>query len=1411
MAWLDEYRARLKAISSSASATRGKSMYDIANSVTKATSNAPFAPISTTGNKSQWDDYNPFEKILHSEALENVLGNSAVHNVIDFISRPGYAVNSLWNEGINQDEAEAAKGNRGVYVPDFDKLADAAHKGWIGESETTGNDIVNRLVPDSQPNVNEAGDWIRALSGFGVSVASDPLSFIPGAAAKSVVKGAAAKAGLDSTKLVKNGVTAPLEEGLKQLQVTGKATVPDNIAEQIINRADKNANKTETVEAVTKPPAWVQPALIDLPERPPKASTVATEPDVMVPGGTSVGVETNNTPLETILGTQGVKPAAEIVRNAQEGRPAAVIKAELTPQQQYGVAAALKGYASSDIKRVLEKFNVITKQGARKSPELKEAQFDSFNIRNAVTVSQEIIRQASASLSGQFRVPKGKLEKGQWNEVQKARRVAMYDTAMPMLKAAEDTLRAKGIEPILGSGKTGLPLSLHDVLSSLPRHHVENYFMTNQKAIPAHQWLQVGEELVKAVHGGFTEAAVGAATKNIAKILASHMGRVSVGKETTTAYNAFTTKMGQVDKTGKAGTIAATERERLMRALIDAAPSMAQKVEDNLARVGLETGKRVKELEINTLKNFAEAMADAGNVPTEILKVVDNLPETVNNTVKQSGQIPPAGAAQQSLSTLTEVVQETLPIAEIQVMAKVGETTAKGKPGLASKEALDLSKQEVKEAFPELAATADMNDLLVLAQGASEVRAMFPHLANKDLRPILLGAESMTKTLAYKYHALLSDINRQFSKDTIQDAFYRVQTGQDELIADATTKQAAVALKQIIDLAFSTDPQVGKLARLGIDPRHMNEMMGHFGAGDKFRFKGDSYAEAMDSWRKWTEVDDPLALLSRTYAAGMGAYAERRVGTEISQLFGSKSYKPGMVTITDTGGKSRIAKVLDPEVYFDEDIAKQLRVLDSTMKELTKPPSTNRVLRAFDAATHMYKTQLTIYRPGHHLRNTYGDTWLGMMDGMYDPKWYKKGLDIMSARSSVYADWDPEAVAKIHAEVGNGKQVASFKWNKNGRIVDVPLNREQAYRMGFANGMYPTYQILEDLGMATNTGFDFTRSGISGNLRKINPVVAAEKMTGGKIRAGDVHKVASKTSELRDHYHRSAHFAYALANNPPVNASSLEDAILKAGMGASQRVRKWHPDGSDYSRFEQNYMRRGMLFYSWMRKAIPLVVESHLMTPGRALLYPKAMYSMAQANGIDLQDGYGDPFPADQLFPSWMDTGSQGPQLGSADDGYFGLKTGVPSGDILDGYFNPQSPENLKNTVMGGLNPVIKAPIEIGAAPDGAFAQDLRLGGAPVKTFSDYLVKQLPNSSLVENLTDQQFPGSSPDPRSNANYEPQLDVPGTGITMDSNAIGIANWLSGLGITDMSKPSYKNSAMKEKQQATAQRVKDQHGR
>jgi len=79
-----------------------------------------------------------------------------------------------------------------------------------------------------------------------------------------------------------------------------------------------------------------------------------------------------------------------------------------------------------------------------------------------------------------------------------------------------------------------------------------------------------------------------------------------------------------------------------------------------------------------------------------------------------------------------------------------------------------------------------------------------------------------------------------------------------------------------------------------------------------------------------------------------------------------------------------------------------------------------------------------------------------------------------------------------------------------------------------------------------------------------------------------------------------------------------------------------------------------------------------------------------------------------------------------------------------------------------------------------------------IKDWPSWLLNQLPYGSRVNTMAGE--PVGIP-AKSNIGYEPQLDLPG-GATLDKKGITALNWLTGLGITDMSKPSYQKSAQLE---------------
>jgi hypothetical protein len=179
------------------------------------------------------------------------------------------------------------------------------------------------------------------------------------------------------------------------------------------------------------------------------------------------------------------------------------------------------------------------------------------------------------------------------------------------------------------------------------------------------------------------------------------------------------------------------------------------------------------------------------------------------------------------------------------------------------------------------------------------------------------------------------------------------------------------------------------------------------------------------------------------------------------------------------------------------------------------------------------------------------------------------------------------------------------------------------------------------------------------------------------------------------------------------------------------------------------------------------------------MIYPKGMAAVAEANGIDLS-GFGNPFPTDQLFPDYIADSTQGPQWGES-GAYAGIKPGIPSMDVLDDYAS--SPMNTLKAVMGSVNPIFKIPAEL------ATGHSMRTG-APIMDKSDYADQQIPLGTYIDKAAGGRSlsSGFSQENRvaaSNQNYEGNPNMPPVAT--------LINLLTGMGLTDYSKPSYQKSA------------------
>lgn len=443
--------------------------------------------------------------------------------------------------------------------------------------------------------------------------------------------------------------------------------------------------------------------------------------------------------------------------------------------------------------------------------------------------------------------------------------------------------------------------------------------------------------------------------------------------------------------------------------------------------------------------------------------------------------------------------------------------------------------------------------------------------------------------------------------------------------------------------------------------------------------------------------------------------------------------------------------------YFPEAIAKQLTNLQNQMaRDIFKVP--HKSIAVFDAVQRMWKTGVTIYSPSHHIRNLNGDIYLGMLDGVVSPKPYMIATKVLRAYPTRYKDMedvfnimDPK-LRDVAANAKPGNVVLTTKYGDK-------VTAEQLYRAAESQGLFVRAMHAEDL---------------------VGDAAPAFGTFGAKFQpfGGRVHGAASRVSELRDHWARLAHFADVITkSNQP-----LRVAIEQAG----RRVKKFHPDGMDLTGFEQNVLRRVIPFYSWMRKATPLVLEGALMRPHVTMLYPKTMSNLQLMTGIE-SEGPADPFPMDQMFPEWLREKGVGPVLqpGSGlgrDANWRGESPGYtilnPTQPFMDQIIQMGSPGK---TLTSSLTPAARIPIELmtGRTSLGIPLENVE-GGVP-----GHLAQQIPQVGIAARLS-----GAT---RDNEPYNPEQ---------------VLNWLTSAGISGTG--PYQAQAQTELMQELQRLAKENRG-
>lgn len=341
--------------------------------------------------------------------------------------------------------------------------------------------------------------------------------------------------------------------------------------------------------------------------------------------------------------------------------------------------------------------------------------------------------------------------------------------------------------------------------------------------------------------------------------------------------------------------------------------------------------------------------------------------------------------------------------------------------------------------------------------------------------------------------------------------------------------------------------------------------------------------------------------------------------------------------------------VLKPgqKAYLDKDIYK---VMDN-YRQLTSFKQTkeaNDLVKSIEKVTQVFKTANTIYWPGFHIRNAISDIFMGALDGV---------------KSKDY-----------------------------GTISKAMFNKDKAVlKMG--EDTVPFRRILESYQNNASSGFIDSEL----NIRVPKSDLSTTRFMDALHSPSQFNAKLRDMSKVREDFGRLVHYYHAM-NDEYTHLISKGVKPEAAWKGAEEaaifRVNKYKFDYTALTPFEQKIRSYGIPFYTYMRKASPVLVENLFMNPRYFSYINKLQKALAPS----------EEFSANNL-PSWMRDASYS-QLSSSDNPEpIGFTDALfPTRTLSDAFRNP----------VISANPVIQAGFELNSGKD-------TFTGKPVTGLTDVL------------------------------------------------------------------------------------------
>lgn len=727
------------------------------------------------------------------------------------------------------------------------------------------------------------------------------------------------------------------------------------------------------------------------------------------------------------------------------------------------------------------------------------------------------------------------------------------------------------------------------------------------------------------------------------------------------------------------------------------------------------------------------------------------LKDFAKNTIKASDTSPAADKAAQALvNNILNTGKTAAQIAVEQSSRMLDEVVATGKANTMANKVLTHGLEKDLGKLPKWV----VND-------NKAVEFLMGRLATwwgqADLRPMTLNAIGSSAATAAARGKYLDKLMEPFSQAQRHQAWKLAQgkavtTGSPEVV------ELSKQITKVMDNLTDNVTGASVLLRSGVNMHMLNKWMRRYQVGFEFTnskkaksFTGESvdYSKGTDWTQSWKNADikeDPKAFLFKVQQAIEQATREKALFDELGERFGSTVPGKGHVHQLKRQGADRLKEFPYLEgYYFTKDIADQIPRMVRDWNINSWSPN-NAIMKHYDRVLSMWKSGVTIYRPGHHIRNIAGDLWLGWMDGVNTLKPYTLAIKVQKSMQGAYKDLlDIDKLIEVGAmprTLGTPKPNQILFKNRSG----VPFTAEQIGAVAHQKGLLEHTRTIEDI-------IDMGEQG-SSKLLNFQPF-------GGKVQAA-----ARGMSELTSHNARLAHFIDKVMKSRGGNIEEIFE-------NAARRSRKWHPTGLDLTEFERKTMRRIMPFYTWMRKSLPLLLEGLVMNPGKAVIPAKVFDALQEAQGIETPHGRFDPFPVDQMFPDWLRAEGVGPII-MPDSFLAGLSNQSPEGYAMAGMgMNPLSTlaaqiESPDKTILSSLSPALKIPMELLTGRESFTGQPITGIDARPGAFQEYVGQQIPGFGSIQGVT-----GITP-----FGTETQRSVSSNG---GAGLQALINWLSAAGV------------------------------